>query len=96
MTSVQQVGDESKSLEKENEEPFVKGELVEGDVEAYGNYGDEKMTKAHLDSISLEWSNISYVTSAKKDKESKMLIHPMSGCALPGEMLALMGSSGGK
>lgn len=45
------------------------------------------------ESIGLEWENISYTTS-DKDGMKKTLIHPMSGCAIPGEMLALMGTSG--
>ena len=51
------------------------------------------VTANQQDSIGLEWENISYTTSGKDDVK-KTLIHPMSGCANPGEMLALMGTSG--
>lgn len=49
--------------------------------------------KNERDAISLEWVNISYSTPLK-DGGLKTLIHPMSGAAVPGEMLALMGTSG--
>lgn len=47
-----------------------------------------------INSVSLEWINISYSIVAKKKGESKTLIHPMSGNIAPGEMLAIMGTSG--
>ena len=46
-----------------------------------------------LKTISLEWNAISY-KSVAKDKTEKILIHPMSGSAQPGEMLCVMGTSG--
>ena len=47
--------------------------------------------------IKLEWSDITYSVAVKKGKdvlERKTLLKPMSGEALPGELLAIMGTSG--
>lgn len=43
--------------------------------------------------INLEWTNVSYCTFGPKG-EKKNIIHPMSGHAEPGKMLAIMGTSG--
>jgi ABC-type multidrug transport system ATPase subunit len=43
--------------------------------------------------INLEWTNVSYCTIGPKG-EKKTIIHPMSGHAEPGKMLAIMGTSG--
>ena len=40
----------------------------------------------------LEWSNIHYTLSNKDGQ--KVLLHSMSGKALPGEMLGILGTSG--
>jgi ABC-type glutathione transport system ATPase component len=44
--------------------------------------------------ITLEWLNICYKTDGENAEQQKTLIHPMSGRAAPGEMLAIMGTSG--
>ena len=49
--------------------------------------------KNERDAIGLEWVNVSYSIPVKEGN-MKTLIHPMSGSAIPGEMLALMGTSG--
>ena len=61
--------------------------------------GDEANTRS--DRVLLEWKDISYsVHAAEIDDGSdgvaaeKVLLHPMSGVAEPGKLLAVMGSSG--
>jgi ABC-type multidrug transport system ATPase subunit len=49
--------------------------------------------------IKLEWSNLSYSVKMKDHDNNgviltKQLLHPMSGCAQPGECLGIMGTSG--
>ena len=44
--------------------------------------------------ITLDWVNLSYKTDGEKGAEPKTLLHPMSGRAAPGEMVAIMGTSG--
>jgi ABC-type glutathione transport system ATPase component len=48
--------------------------------------------------ITLEWNNIHYTVSKKDPKtklvDQKILLHSMSGKALPGELLGIMGTSG--
>lgn len=74
-------------MSKIDEKTFAPVELVES--------GDHR-------GVRLSWDDISYsVTMKKKDEkgvadvvERKTLLHPMSGEALPGEILAIMGPSG--
>ena len=57
-----------------------------------GSYDIVDLETQKRESIGLEWINVSYkITTGKgKDAEEKTIIHPMSGNAHPGEMLALM------
>jgi ABC-type lipoprotein export system ATPase subunit len=67
-----------------------KGVSLDLDVES----GLQDDIPLKLNSVSLEWVNISYSIPAQKKSEAKTLIHPMSGHIAPGEMLAIMGTSG--
>ena len=46
--------------------------------------------------VKLEWSNISYSVPVgdKENIEMKTILHPISGSAKPGELFAIMGTSG--
>ncbi len=59
---------------------------------------DGASLKSEKKGILLEWSNIHYTVIKKdpksKNVEQKILLHSMSGKALPGEMLGIMGTSG--
>jgi ABC-type multidrug transport system fused ATPase/permease subunit len=47
------------------------------------------------DTSVLEWTNISYsIASKEKDTPDKAVLQRINGQALPGEMLAIMGTSG--
>lgn len=55
--------------------------------------GYEMVEKGSLDNnITLAWQNINYAVTI--DKNVKTILHPMNGVAYPGELLAIMGSSG--
>jgi hypothetical protein len=61
-------------------------------IPSKGGYDTVDVEAQFKDSIGLEWINVSYTIPAGKgkDDEKKTIIHPMSGSANPGEMLALM------
>lgn len=56
----------------------------------------KKDSKKHIP-IQLEWKDLTYNVKVKKGffrKETKQILHPMSGYVAPGEFLAVMGPSG--
>lgn len=64
-------------------------------IPAKGGYDTVDLEGQNRDSIGLEWINVSYSvvqkkSAKKKEEEKTTIIHPMSGTANPGEMLALM------
>lgn len=47
-----------------------------------------------LNNVTLEWQSLQYSVTDAKTKAEKILLHPMSGVAVPGKLLAVMGTSG--
>lgn len=68
-------------------------------IQIYAEEGDNKLSPPsskqsnNRNSIVLEWSDITY-TVPGADGGVKTLLHPMAGVAKPGELLAVMGTSG--
>lgn len=68
-------------------------ENVVENVENGGNKDTVTVPQIRHHGITLDWSDISLTVSQGNDG-TKTLLHSMAGSARPGEMLAIMGSSG--
>ncbi|KAJ3220187.1 hypothetical protein HDU67_005513 [Dinochytrium kinnereticum] len=44
--------------------------------------------------LTVAWENVSYSVPTKKKQPEKVILNSMSGCAQPGEILAILGGSG--
>lgn len=49
---------------------------------------------SHGDGVTLKWSNIKYTVTIDKSGQTKDVLSNLAGTALPGELLAIMGTSG--
>ena len=62
------------------------------ELQNYSFVSDEEKAR---EGLTLEWQNINFhVPAADKTSDHKVLLSKMSGIAYPGELLAVMGSSG--
>ena len=68
----------------------------DGSYDSYGAIHDNEFTNPNP--ITLTWENVNYSVEIKKGlfkkADSKQILHDLSGIVRPGQLLAIMGSTG--